>query len=221
MAVREWQRSQGLPGTGYWGAMSRETFADVVQRHAEAQEALVTRASPTKFLTSTVSAAVPFKLPNSSAGRAGILFGVLLICAGAVAVTLRLRTGLREVKQSDEKEVRLSYQGRWGRPEAGASTSEQGSDDAGVSEGLLNKVGRALYEHFGRFEKAWNGRWREDSGTVSENERLDWEAGEGESAREYTGVLRYIRNDESISDADEISRVSFPPAERTHSGELI
>lgn len=135
MAVREWQRAQGLPGTGYWGPMSQETFADVVQRHAAAQEALVTQAPPThglaKRVSQTVIAVIPHELPQSQVKRVGIALGLVLVLAGAVAAILRLRAGLGEAKDGPAERLegpyvgesegvrvnQLSYQGRWGRPE--------------------------------------------------------------------------------------------------------
>jgi hypothetical protein len=273
VAVREWQRAQGLPGTGYWGPMSRETFSDVVQRHALAQEALVTQTSPTKALantvTATITAAVPVQLPQSSVGRAGVGLGVLLVCAGAVAAILRLRAGLKDVPErleesgledgqaspSGAEEVwgnGLSYQGRWGRPEldnrlpegyynyqehnqgfeqrwgsgSGASlradagpsglveSSGRASDAKSSSEGLLNKVGRALYDHFGRFESAWNGK-AESAGV--ENEQLEGGLAEsvregaeveGGEARESNGVPDYGRMGKRISPEEENAQVS-------------
>jgi hypothetical protein len=270
VAVREWQRAQGLPGTGYWGPMSRETFSDVVQRHALAQEALVTQTSPTKALvntvTATITAAVPVQLPQSSVGRAGIGLGVLLVCAGAVAAILRLRAGLKDEKSEESglegrqaspsgaEEVwgnGLSYQGRWGRPEPenrlpggyydnqehnqgfeqrwGSGSGASFRADAGLvessgrvsgaessSEGLLNKVGRALYDNFGRFESAWNGK-AESAGVVEDEQlegglvesgRLEAEV-EGEGAGKSNGVLDYGRMGKRIPAEEENAQVSL------------
>ncbi|GAQ82587.1 hypothetical protein KFL_001160210 [Klebsormidium nitens] len=215
VAVREWQRAQGLPGTGYWGPMSQETFADVVQRHAAAQEALVTRAPPTHGLVrrvgQTVTAVVPVKLPQSPVGRAGVVLGLALVLAGAVATVLRLRAGLREADEGLEEKLEgayvgasqgferngLSYQGRWGRPEAeagyfvnrgvdlvkGAESEANGQEerraDGGESSGgLLEKVGRSLYASFARFERLWSEGWEDERPESSEleDQRLGSEA---------------------------------------------